>query len=126
MDNSVQLKANVNNLMVLCFGLAYEAGWHTDIKTGEYIKHDPGNRMMLINSEITEAFEGFRKDINDDHLTHRKMAEVELADAMIRILDTAGYYGFDLGGALVEKLIYNTERKDHKKEARLAVGGKQF
>ncbi len=39
--------------------------------------------------------EGERKDLMDDKLPHRKMAEVELADALIRIFDYAGAYGYD-------------------------------
>lgn len=55
----------------------------------------------------------------DDHLPHRPMAEVELADALIRILDFAGMKGYDLGGAVREKLDYNRTRNDHKKENRV-------
>ena len=39
---------------------------------------------MLTISEIAEAMEGERKNLMDDHLPHRKMAEVEIADAYIR------------------------------------------
>ena len=53
------------------------------------------------------------------HLLHRPMAEVELADALIRILDFAGMKGYDLGGAVREKLDYNRTRSDHKKENRV-------
>ena len=70
--------------------------------------------------------EGARKNRMDDHLPHRKALEVELADAMIRILDLAGAYQLDLGCALVEKLVYNTQRADHKREARAADDGKKF
>ena len=52
--------------------------------------------------------------------------EVELVDAMIRILDLAGAYQLDLGCALVEKLVYNTQRADHKRDARAADDGKKF
>ena len=36
--------------------------------------------LILIVSEITECMEGERKDLMDDKLPHRKMAEVEMAD----------------------------------------------
>jgi len=59
-------------------------------------------------------------------LPHRKMAEVELADIVIRVCDLAGAKGFDLGGAIAEKLEYNRTRKDHTREARAAEGGKKI
>lgn len=110
---------SVNELVRLCHGLAKDAGWHDNTR-------EVGTMLALIHSEVSEALEGFRKDINDDHLPNRKMAEVELADAVIRIFDLAGSMSFDLGGALVEKLLYNTQRSDHKKENREKENGKKF
>lgn len=46
-------------------------------------------KFQLALTEIAEATEGERKDLIDDHLPHRKMGEVELADALIRVLDIA-------------------------------------
>ena len=48
--------------------------------------------MQLISTEIAEATEGERKNLMDDHLPHRKMGEVELADALIRVLDLGGHF----------------------------------
>lgn len=83
-------------------------------------------KLCLVHSEISEGLEGFRKDLMDDHLPHRPMLEVELADAVIRILDIAGALEYDLGGAIKEKLAYNAQRADHKREARSAPGGKSI
>lgn len=89
-------------------------------------KTEPGTQLMLIVSEVVEAFEGIRRDLMDDHLPHRKMEEVELADVVIRVMDYAGWRGFDLAGAISDKLEYNKHRADHKLEARAAEGGKKF
>ena len=62
----------------------------------------------------------------DDKLPHRKMAEVELVDCIICILDYAGAFGYDLDGAFKEKMAYNAMREDHTHEARNIAGGKQF
>lgn len=110
---------SVNNLRDLCFTLAYEAGWH--IKPREI-----GTMIALMHSELSEALEGARKDLMDDHLTNRKMLEVELADTIIRIMDFAGLHNLDLGGAIVDKLAYNSNRADHKLANRAKKGGKAF
>lgn len=102
------------------------AKWWTDPVTGERIKRNKGELLCLIHSEISEAMEGERKDLMDDKLPHRRMAEVELVDAMIRIFDYAGGFGYDLQGAFEEKLEYNRTRKDHTHEARAEPGGKRF
>jgi NTP pyrophosphatase (non-canonical NTP hydrolase) len=85
-----------------------------------------GELLCLVHSEVSEAMEGARKNLMDDKLPHRKMLEVELADALIRIFDIAGAYGLDLGGAIAEKRDYNSIRKDHKIENRIQENGKKF
>jgi hypothetical protein len=85
-----------------------------------------GELLCLVHSEISEAMEGARKNLMDDKLPHRKMIEVELADALIRIFDIAGAYKLDLGGAIAEKRAFNAVRKDHKLENRLKDDGKKF
>ena len=99
--------------------------WH-DLVTGERIQRNKGELMMLIVSEVAEAMEGARKGLMDDKLPHRTMEEVEMADAVIRILDYCGGFGLNLDGAIQEKLAYNATRADHKPEVRLQEGGKKW
>ena len=100
--------------------------WWTDPATGLRKERNKGEMLMLMVSELSECMEGERKNLMDTHLTHRKMAEVELADVLIRLFDYAGAYGFDLDGAVAEKRHYNAHRADHKPNARLGVNGKQW
>jgi NTP pyrophosphatase (non-canonical NTP hydrolase) len=120
--------AYINELVSLCHGMSKNAGWWTDLQTGlplSLTQERIGDKLMLIVTEIAEAKEGHRKGLMDDHLPNRTMIEVELADALIRIADLAGVLNLDLGGAVVEKLRYNTQRPDHKKENRMGVNGKK-
>lgn len=161
---------------------AGNAKWWTDINTGEPIKRNKKELLALVISELIEALEGERKNLMDDHLPHRKMAEVEMADAYIRLMDYAGGFGieleqlnhelgiadnkgeaifdltfsvcdaylggskdgywvsaviaeiqayckkhgYDLDGAIAEKLYYNSLRADHLPENRKKENGKKF
>lgn len=67
--------------------------WWVNPHTGERIERNPFEILALVHSELSEALEGERKSKMDDHLPHRKMAEVEMADTMIRLLDCAGAWG---------------------------------
>lgn len=105
---------------------AANAKWWVDIETGEPLERNKGEMQMLIVSEIAEAMEGTRKNLMDDKLPHRKMEEVEMADALIRILDYCEGHGLDIEGAYQEKMAYNAVRPDHKPENRVLAGGKKF
>lgn len=74
---------------------ADNAHWWHDPASGKRLDRDKGEMYMLMVSEVAEAMEGVRKNIMDDHLPHRPMAEVELADLQIRQLDYAGSKGWD-------------------------------
>lgn len=121
----------IDNAFSACHEAAKDSGWWLNKITGSpltpaAISELVPTKLCLIHSEISEAMEGHRKDLMDDKLPHRKMLEVELADAVIRIADLAGALGFDLAGAMSEKLTYNAKREDHKPENRAKAGGKTY
>ncbi|MGL5003002.1 MAG: hypothetical protein ACRDAM_08680 [Casimicrobium sp.] len=128
MSDYEQIREAGNFLQKQCHRAAFAAGWWTN-KDGSDPKSNVfcfSNKLALIHSEVSEAMEGDRKGLRDDHLPHRDMREVELADAVIRIFDLAGAYGMDIGGAIAEKMRYNASRADHKQEARAKEGGKAY
>lgn len=114
----------LTTLSYSCYAASKNSGWWDN--TDPYDPTVFTSKLCLIHSEVSEACEGIRKDAMDDHLPHRKMAEVELADAVIRICDLAAAVNFDLGAAVKEKLAYNRNRADHKKENRQKDGGKKI
>lgn len=100
--------------------------WWQDLKTGAPKERNVGELLMLITSELAEAMEGHRRKLMDDKLGHRSMFEVEIADALIRLLDLAAGMKLDLQGAFEEKMVYNAKRVDHTVASRLAPGGKKY
>ncbi|HYE38179.1 hypothetical protein [Methylocaldum sp.] len=102
--------------------------WWTD-SNGRDIRRNPycfSNKLALIHSEISEALEGDRKNLYDTHLPQFPMRDVELADALIRILDLAEAYNIDIAKATIEKLKYNRRREDHTAEHRATANGKKY
>lgn len=99
--------------------------WH-DLNTGQPLKRNIGELLMLVTSELAEAMEGDRKNLMDDKLPHRKMFDVEIVDAFIRLFDIAGALIPEFGEIFYEKMEFNRVRKDHTKEGRLADGGKKY
>lgn len=128
---------SVDLLVGECHGASRKAGWWHDNFTGEDLREHccvgtrfgkalVAEKLCLINSEVSEAMEGHRKDLMDDKLPQFKAMTVELADACIRIFDLAGALGLDLGPALAAKMAYNAQREDHKPENRNKPGGKAY
>lgn len=131
--NACKLQIAGDTLTDACHGAAQRAGWWNDAQgfdvryaSPEFLKLWVGTKLALVHSEISEGLEGHRKGLKDDHLPHRDMLEVELADAVIRIFDLAGGLNMNLGAAIAEKLAYNAQRADHKPENRAKAGGKAY
>lgn len=119
----------INHLVRYFHGKSKAAGWWNEKGTGESLIGNPyviATKLMLCVTELSEAMEGLRKDLMDDKLPHRKMAEVELGDTLIRICDLAGALGYNLGEATMEKDAFNSVRPDHKPGARTMAGGKRY
>lgn len=126
----------INTLCDQIYHANVKAGWYSNPKTGRRIDRNVMEMLMLITTEISEGAEGWRKDLNDNHLPQHKMLTVEMADSLVRIFDLMGYIrnnpekfpayaGLDLGRAFVEKVLYNGQRADHKLVNRAEAGGKK-
>lgn len=86
------------------FRVASEHGFHE----GEV---NDGLCLCLVHSEISEALQALRDgNPRDTHCPEHSALEVELADAVIRIMDYAGAKGLNLAGAIAAKMRFNEGR----------------
>jgi NTP pyrophosphatase (non-canonical NTP hydrolase) len=141
-EQLLAIREGGDNLQYFCHLASRSSGWWKAPKSGLDLLEVMNNpqtemekllssamvaqKLCLSHSEISEAMEGHRKGLMDDKLPHRKMVEVEIADAIIRLCDLAGALNLDLGGAIAEKLAFNQQRPDHKLENRIMEGGKTY
>lgn len=81
-----------------------KAGWWKqnkihDTESGETgfitIPRNIGELLCLVHSEMSEAYEGYKLGLKDDHLPEYPMFQVELGDTCIRLYDILGYYRHD-------------------------------
>lgn len=115
-----------------CHRASYNSGWWHDPSTGEEFPtegflgaHVIGCKLGLIHSEVSEAMEGHRKSLKDDKLPQYDAIDVELVDALIRILDLLGMRGAPVDAIYGDKMSFNVSRPDHKVEMR-KKGGKLY
>jgi NTP pyrophosphatase (non-canonical NTP hydrolase) len=95
------------------YGTAKEKGWWED---GESEAHrSPGTMMMLMVTELAEAFEEIRNGRSLQEIWYREDGKpegvpAEFADVLIRIADYCGGHDIPLLQALREKLAFNKTR----------------
>jgi len=119
-----KLESAINQVVAASHEASTQAGWWDGVDIND--PYVVACKLMLTVSELSEAMEGDRKNLMDDKLPHRKMIEVELGDALLRICDLAGELELNLGGAVVEKMEFNAIREDHKIENRQGAHGKKY
>jgi len=83
---------------------AHEKGFHDN-------EREMGTAIALMHSELSEALEAHREGIPEStKIEGFSELEEELADTVIRIMDTAGEHDLDVGGAIVAKMRVNEDR----------------
>lgn len=97
---------NLDRLAAKVFEENKERGFWEDISN----PLKKAEKIALIHSEVSELLEGVRKPGPDEHCPEFTKEEIELSDALIRILDYAGAYGVRLQAATRAKLAYNRTR----------------
>jgi hypothetical protein len=68
-------------------------------------------QIALMHSELGEATEAYRKDINkDDHIPKFTGMEAEFSDVILRICNMAAAKNLRVGEAIIAKAEYNKTR----------------
>ena len=103
----------LNELARKCHEDAKSLGWYDEGKT----KSDVENLMMVV-TELAEAVEEIRNEkpafyyhpTDDREIKKPEGIAVEIADAIIRLLDMSAYKGYDIETVIKEKLAFNLTR----------------
>lgn len=98
----------LNEIAKEAWECARDAGWH-DKKATHF------ERIALIHSEVSEAFEALRRNGNSQWAEVDGKPEgfaAELADVIIRVAELAYWFGIDLGTMVEAKQAYNRIRLD--------------
>lgn len=103
----------LNELAEEIYEINVANGWFTEERSF-------GDDIALLHSEVSEAYEEYRKGspisycyserITLDGQTKPLGIPSELADIIVRVLDTAKRYDIDMDKIMAEKLAYNRTR----------------
>lgn len=83
-------------------------------------------KIALVMSELGEAIDADRRAAMDDKLPQYLGRDVEIADALIRLLDLAYNLQTPLDEIYQAKMAFNSTRADHSATERAKVGGKRY
>ena len=101
------MSLSIDEVVRLVLEQAKEKGFGTNLD-----EINVGEKFALLHSEISEAYEAYRKkNIGGKH----GLAE-ELGDALQRILHLCGIFGIDIEEEILNKLAYNKTREWKKEE----------
>lgn len=117
----------------------FNTQWWLDPVTGQRKDRNVGEMLMLMTSELSEALEAHRKNLQDDKLSQFHGVDVELVDCIIRCMDLLGarYHArlhdaqanadhYSPGDVIEQKSLYNSKRADHRPENRATEHGKKY
>lgn len=109
---------HLNDIQKMVAETARQSGWYVDPITKQPIERNIGEVIALMHSELSEALEEWRKHncLNDVYYNHGDKPDkpegfgIELADCVIRILDTAEAHGINIEELIILKDQYNRTR----------------
>jgi hypothetical protein len=111
--------AAIEHIATLVHENAKSKGWWSD-DAGNPVDRSDAELIALEHSELSEALEGCRAGgPPDKHCPSFISQEIELADAVIRIMDHCKAKGYRLGLAIMAKHEFNKTRPHRH-------GGKKF
>jgi NTP pyrophosphatase (non-canonical NTP hydrolase) len=103
-QKQVEFVNHFNDMQKAIHQTAIEKGWWA-------LPREVGTVIMNCVTELAEMFDALaHRNPYDKHCPDFTAAEVEAADVIIRLMDAAEQYGWDIAGAIVAKAEYNKGR----------------